>query len=384
MISPSFSFLYRLCTGYLTILFSVSALAGMPLLITSGTGGDANGARVIQQQLKARGETVAIRSLRSDDGSFQQLQKECASHGYGPVLFVGKGSIDALMAQTEQAETILQQCKVGLYTHLLSEKLIRFLNEVPGNTHFQLFALQSEVSRYQLQLTRKESITALPLAIQTVELQGRAIDPAVQDLIGVPAAAIWLGGTYTNAQGKRVEISNPQFYQTMLQVSQQLVQHHGKGKDIAIILSPRTLAKELTQDEVTARLQQIQQPFQAKYHVVFYVHASQWKYKEALIKEGIAVKEAPSYGELIRYFSELTKIPQYATVDQFNIFSDLHTVQLNPLLLNPQDSAQVYYAEYYQQLIKTKQLIKTHQLFDINAPLLNFLFPQQKFIPSKQ
>ncbi|APD13468.1 hypothetical protein [Pandoraea pulmonicola] len=306
------------------------------LIITKGDGGDAAGATVMRDRWR-HGTPDLINLSRMPLDELEPSQYRC-------VLVIGQGAVSDV-ARSAAITAKLSGKSVGLYAHLIDQNTLELLQKLRGRTALNLFFTRSQltllklrnISGYRLldsphnQVWRKAS-----QVIETVSPAKLAAGDAKDSLLAANEV-IWLGGSFTTSSGKRRLFTADEIVAALKPLQGAMK----PGSSVAVMLAPRIFERGMSAQEKGKLLVAIRDAF-GRNETTFYGN-------EALISDlgnaGVSLRTAPSYETLMRLpWSARTK--HYASVDQYNLFTDMKP-EVEPFLFDPNDADQALYAADY-------------------------------------
>ncbi|MCL9781182.1 hypothetical protein M9194_07045 [Vibrio sp. S4M6] len=299
------------------------------VIVTSGHGGDYHAGMVLKDWIP--------NSKQVDVDAFGQLTPDNLKC---PIIF-GQGAADELLASKRFTRSFNKE-PMAIYSHLIDSSILNFVKQrADQGEHINLFLTDSQLAKLKLsspnllkKLQSKESniqIYSAPMAASSI-VQDSNIHVEAPKLDNV----IWFGGNYTNSQGVRETFTTAQFAQSLNQIKGEIQ----PGTSIGLFLMPRVFSKGMTREQKSARVQALVKMFPNNKVTVF-------ANKSLLSQFSIAAntRVQPSYTMLM--LSDWGKTRQFASVDQYNLFSDLRQYTLTPFFINPQDEDQTLYAKAY-------------------------------------
>ena len=336
----------------LPVLLAISLSSpAQTLLISKGSGGDGQAATQLHKQLAP---AATLSNLALPGPSRQDLE------GADCTILLGQGAADALLQPGQVPAAWLSQ-PIAIYTHLLDRTVKGFLkrnvHRLPRLNLYitdAQYALLKENDAELFQLLQdahaRVSVFRAPLALNTIERTSTVPLPAP-----VIDYAIWLGGNYMTSDDRLRQFSTEELLSSLSKLRPAI----RLRQSIGIFVMPRVFADTMTSEEKLARLNAIRQVFPDNPVTLYASLAMQQQLPAA------RMVEAPPYAALMQ--ANWGSTQHFASVDQYNLFSDLAGQNITPFLLDEQDQDQLTYAASYvqsrQQPTRTDMmtLIRQHQ-----------------------
>ncbi|KVE38240.1 hypothetical protein WS68_23885 [Burkholderia sp. TSV86] len=323
----------------LTILLAVNVSApAKTVLIATGNGADSQAASMLATQLTPAAEFVDLAQLAPQE--IDVTASAC-------IMIVGQRAADSLLTTRPIRSSLLTR-PVAIYTHLLDSTIKTFVSDKIDSmgrlnlytTDSQLALLQERDADLYSQLQRAHPRVAVyltPLVMTTVRNT---------NVLPVPAPpvdyAIWLGGNYTTSAGTLRLFSTVQIVAALEKLRAAIAPH----RPVGIFIMRRLFSDDMTGVEKARRLNAIRRVFPDNLVTLYVSNAMQQQLTEPVA--GMA--QPPSYSALMHArWADTTR--HFASVDQYNLFSDLAAHALTPFLLDEQDQDQQRYAASYLQTL---------------------------------
>jgi len=269
------------------------------------------------------------------------------------IIIMGQGSANTIL-NSDQFKSNWLNKDLAIYTHLLGPSIIDFLGGFAKQERVvNLYTTDSQIRRL------KENNKALydiitekhtNINVYTSPLSASSISDESINNKNAPRMdyAIWLGGDYVNSKNQRVLLSTMQISAALKRISTTLKPNYSVG----IFLMPRIFPSQMTTVQKNDRIKSIVAEFPNSKVTLF---ASQMLLSQ--FEASSTTRVAPPYQELM--ISNWRDTKHFASVDQYNIFSDLKGYDISPFLLNPKDKDQQYYADSYLSFIKNRRVGKS-------------------------
>lgn len=323
----------------LTLLFAANVSApAKTVVIASGNGGDGQAASMLATQLAPAAEFVDLVQLAPQE--IDVTASTC-------IMIVGQRAADSLLATGRIRSSLLTR-PVAIYTHLLDSTIKTFVSDKIDNTgrlnlyttDSQLALLQERDADLYSRLQRAHPRVAVyltPLVMTTV---------SSANVLPVPAPpvdyAIWLGGNYTTSVGTLRLFSTAQIVAALDKLRAAIAPR----RPVGIFIMRRLFSDDMTGVEKAHRLNAIRRVFPDNPVTLYVSNAMQ----QQLTAPVAGMAQPPSYPALMRArWADSTR--HFASVDQYNLFSDLAGHALTPFLLDEQDQDQQRYSASYLQTL---------------------------------
>ncbi|NOH70859.1 hypothetical protein F0225_05820 [Vibrio pectenicida] len=320
------------------------------VIVTSGQGGDYHAGLVLKDLIP--------NSKQVDVDAFGELnpgKRKCQ-------IIFGQGAADKLLTNKEFIKSFSKE-PLAIYSHLLDPSILDFVkHHVDNGGRINLFVTDSQLNKLKLSsplLYKKTQSKESNIKVYSAPLAASSIVPDDNVHISAPKLdnVIWFGGNYTNSKGRRETFTTKQFADSLNQIKGSIA----TGSSIGLFLMPRLFTNDMTRNEKSARVQALVNRFPNNKVIIF---ASQDLLSQFSVTSETSVPS--SYTRLM--LSDWGNTRQFASVDQYNIFSDLSKYTVTPFLINDEDQDQVLYAKTYLaakknpvQQTNIMQLIEIHQ-----------------------
>jgi hypothetical protein len=302
------------------------------IIFTKGNGGDANGANIIISDTKF--DKKCLINLTSSGGKIEDYDLKNINN----IMFLGQGIIHDLI-NTKDYD--FSKKDISLYSHVYDTKIKSFLKV------FNAKKINLYLTNSQLKILKPDQSNVVihnnPLVLETVEKQNTKLNNNFisSDIV------IWLGGSYVGSNGTQIIVSND----NIKNILQKIKKDNKIIKDISFIIAPRFIESNFSNKDIIARFNLLTNIFKNS-KIKFYMSEGIYKKISPIIKD----INLANYNDLINYFNQNNhKIKHYGTVDQYNLFADLHK-KIIPIVYYENDIDQLEYANSIKNKINQLSL----------------------------